>query len=242
MTATNPRSASPWSVQRTADWLADRVLRETGVEAEDLDRDMTFSAIGLGSTAVTALIAELGRQYGRPIPVTAAWSFPTVNGLALAVVSGEAESLKNAAGSEDRIRHADTVRGGSDEPLAVVSMAVRLPGADTLAELWKQVLDGAEAIGPPPANRLGSAAAARSGEQGPGLLRAGRQLAARGAPDVPRAHDARRRPAAVHPVHACHGGRTGGGGPRRSRRTDRSGPHVPRRPGARRLLDPPGRR
>ncbi|MBK3554995.1 acyltransferase domain-containing protein [Streptomyces sp. MBT56] len=155
MTATNPRSASPWSVERTADWLADRVLRETGVNAEDLDRDMTFSAIGLGSTAVTALIAELSRQTGRPIPVTAAWTFPTVNGLALAVVSGETESLKNAVGSEDRIRHTDTVRGGSDEPLAVVSMAVRLPGADTLAELWKQVLDGAEAIGPPPANRFG---------------------------------------------------------------------------------------
>lgn len=155
MTATTARSASPWPVVRVADWLADRVRREVGVEPGDLDRDATFSATGLGSQAVTALIAELGRELGRSIPVTAGWTFPTVNGLARAVVSGEAESIGSAAGSGDRVRQADTVRGDADEPLAVVSMAVRLPGAETLAELWDLVLDGSEAIGPPPVNRFG---------------------------------------------------------------------------------------
>ncbi|MET7637300.1 acyltransferase domain-containing protein [Streptomyces sp. NPDC005438] len=132
-----------------AGWISDRIRAELGPDGGEIDPETTFSELGLGSQAAATLVAELGDRLGRPVPVATAWTFPTVNGLARAAVSGD------FAGPGRQM----TPRSGSTgvdpaEPLAVVSMAVRLPGADSLAELWDLVLDGTEAIGPPPEGRF----------------------------------------------------------------------------------------
>ncbi|MFJ9845849.1 acyltransferase domain-containing protein [Kitasatospora sp. NPDC101155] len=129
-----------------ADWLAARVGEDLQLPEAEVDRGATFASLGLGSQAAAALIARLGRHLGCFLPVALLWAHPTVNGLAAAAAGEDTGSqLPGATRSS---------AGDPAEPVAVVSMAVRLPGADSLAELWELVLAGADAIGPPPAGRF----------------------------------------------------------------------------------------
>ena len=45
-------------------------------------------------------------------------------------------------------------RSEHDEPLAIVGMAVRLPGADSLDEFWDLIVNGRSAISELPEERL----------------------------------------------------------------------------------------
>ncbi|MEU1376884.1 acyltransferase domain-containing protein [Streptomyces triculaminicus] len=128
-----------------ADWIAAQIAGELGLSDADIDRGVTFFSLGLGSQAAAALAGRLGRHLGRPVPVALLWAHPTVDGLAAALVEEPGEAGTGTA------RPAEAVLA---EPVAVVSMAVRLPGADDLAELWDLVLAGGVAIGPPPPGRF----------------------------------------------------------------------------------------
>lgn len=131
---------------QTADWIAAYLSEELALPLAEIDREATFSSLGLGSQAGATMVGRLGRRLGRDLPVAALWGSPTVNGLARAAVTEDedtdAPSARRPAG------------GGSREPLAVVSMSVRLPGADTVSELWRLALAGEDAIGPPPPGRF----------------------------------------------------------------------------------------
>ncbi|WP_143659623.1 polyketide synthase, partial [Streptomyces sp. MP131-18] len=54
-----------------------------------------------------------------------------------------------------------------DEPIAVVGLACRLPGAPGPAEFWSLLRDGTDAVGPPPAGRLSAAGAEEPGSPAP---------------------------------------------------------------------------
>ena len=82
---------------------------------------------------------------GQKLPSTLAWRFPTPSALAEAIVKGG-----NAAHAEPAEKPAG---GESDEPIAVVGMSGRFPGANNTAELWKLLNDGSEAVGDVPSDR-----------------------------------------------------------------------------------------
>ncbi|RMI44807.1 beta-ketoacyl synthase N-terminal-like domain-containing protein, partial [Streptomyces triticirhizae] len=56
--------------------------------------------------------------------------------------------------------------GEREEAVAVVGMACRVPGAETLDDLWRLLLAGGDAIGPVPADRTALAAAVGDAEDG----------------------------------------------------------------------------
>ncbi|MFF4097182.1 acyltransferase domain-containing protein [Streptomyces sp. NPDC001834] len=133
-------------VAAVADWIASHLGAELSTPVEQLDREATFFSLGLTSQAAVTMVSRLGVRLGRDVPVATLWASPTVNGLAAAVVS--AEHGTDVPGG----RRSTDARPG--EPLAIVSMAARLPGADSVAQLWELVLAGKDAIGPPPAGRF----------------------------------------------------------------------------------------
>ncbi|GAA2591427.1 hypothetical protein GCM10009863_00500 [Streptomyces axinellae] len=82
---------------------------------------------------------------GRKLPSTLAWRFPTPSALAEAIVEG---------GSATRAEPSEKPVGGeSGEPVAVVGMSGRFPGANNTAELWKLLNEGGEAVGDVPPDR-----------------------------------------------------------------------------------------
>ncbi|MFF4948616.1 acyltransferase domain-containing protein [Streptomyces chattanoogensis] len=142
-------TSATWTVADAADWIVAHLCEEMALSAAEVDRDATFSSLGLSSQAAAAMVGLLGLRLGRDLPVATLWAFPTVNGLAAAAVNRDHET--DVPGGQ---RPAAEELG---EPLAIVSMAARLPGADSVAQLWELVLAGAEAIGPPPPGRFSDA-------------------------------------------------------------------------------------
>ncbi|MGW3206160.1 SDR family NAD(P)-dependent oxidoreductase [Streptomyces sp. NPDC001135] len=135
-----------------ADWLRLRIADASGVPAHAVDLDVQFRDLGIDSAGMTALTAQLGLRLGRPLSPTIAWHFPTISRLAGAL-AGTAEPVEPPAAASGTASEAP-----SDEPIAVVGMACRLPGAPGLDAYWNLLRSGTDAVGDVPAERWDAAA------------------------------------------------------------------------------------
>lgn len=91
----------------------------------------------LGGNSILALktVAALKKQYNYTLPITKLYQYPTVNGIA-SYLEGSKNVTKIAAGRS----RADK----TNNDIAVIGMAARFPGADTIAELWMVLVEGRE--------------------------------------------------------------------------------------------------
>ena len=108
------------------------VARLLALDPRDVASDASLMELGVTSLQTVALADELGRLVGRPLATTLIFDHPTVAAIA-------DHLLGSAASAEPRRARAS--RRDVYEPIAVVGMSARFPGAeDGLASLW-QVLD-----------------------------------------------------------------------------------------------------
>jgi amino acid adenylation domain-containing protein len=115
-----------------------RVLRLDRVGAND-----SFFDLGGSSLLAVESLLELRRALGVTVPVVALFQHPTVAGLARALDGGE----KRAASLEDVSMRAARRRSVQrDGTVAIVGMAGRFPGADTVGELWNNLSLGLESV------------------------------------------------------------------------------------------------
>ncbi|WP_043485734.1 type I polyketide synthase, partial [Streptomyces olivaceus] len=132
--------------------LLDLVRAETAVVLghETLDAvepDLAFNQIGFDSTTAVELRNRLAARSGTELPVTLLFDYPTPESLAAHLLERLAADPPQAAAVP-----AGAVR--SDEPIAIVGMACRLPGCvESPEQLWDLVLDGREGISGFPTDR-----------------------------------------------------------------------------------------
>ncbi|WP_245675759.1 type I polyketide synthase [Micromonospora halophytica] len=115
--------------------------------AGDVAADATFHDLGLSSLAGVDLLDRVNRLTGLALPPADLFDHPTPERLAAHVLAAlEGTTAGPAAG--------DPVERDADDPIAIVAMSCRLPGGvATPDELWRLLADGADAIGPFPADR-----------------------------------------------------------------------------------------
>jgi amino acid adenylation domain-containing protein len=91
----------------------------------------------LGGTSLTAVqaVARAKLQHGLDIPVVQFFEHPTARSLAR-YLSGETRTLAR--------RRRDTI--DQAEPVAIVGMAARFPGADDVDDFWRNLIDGVDSI------------------------------------------------------------------------------------------------
>ena len=128
-------------------WLASRLASTCGLAAENVDVRAPMSQLGLDSVKAVGLIAALSEHIGRELSPTLAWEQPTIEALA-AHVCGEESGPKPAASSVETARARDDA-----EPIAIVGMAGRFPGAPDLASFWRLLEGGVDAVSEVPAAR-----------------------------------------------------------------------------------------
>jgi acyl transferase domain-containing protein/acyl-CoA synthetase (AMP-forming)/AMP-acid ligase II len=150
------RAAHAFSTAEIERWLAHRLAGETGLDPTLIDFQMPFAAFGLDSLRAVELVAELSRWLGRQIAETAPWEHPTIARLA-AYLTGETDI---AAGA--RVRR--PTAGG--EPVAVVGMSCRFPGAPDLAAFHTMLRRGADGTGEVPPERWSAPAEAAAAGRG----------------------------------------------------------------------------
>ncbi|MBT2235001.1 type I polyketide synthase [Nonomuraea sp. NEAU-A123] len=118
-------------------FLTERIASR-GIERVDPERPL--EEYGLSSRDAVAIAGELAELLGRELSPTLAWEHPTINRLARAL----------AAPPREREPETPGVLG---EPVAVVGVGCRLPGAHGPGAYWDLLLEGRDAVGEVPVGR-----------------------------------------------------------------------------------------
>jgi acyl transferase domain-containing protein len=125
------------------DWLMRRIADIRGLDVRSVRPEQRFTRHDLDSLTVTQLLAELSRHLDKPVPPTAAWAHPTPAALANHL-AGDMPSDREPRGAA-RFRTA--------EPVAIIGLACRMPGADSSDELWTLLTEGRDAVRDVPSER-----------------------------------------------------------------------------------------
>jgi acyl transferase domain-containing protein/acyl carrier protein len=132
------------SVEALHAWLISRLSMRLGIDPQTLDIHERFNRYGLDSAQATSLLAELAEVLGRRLSPTLIWDHPTV------------QALATQLGNADQKSHSPSTPASFvslDEPIAVVGLACRFPGADDPAAFWRLLCSGTDAVSEIPASR-----------------------------------------------------------------------------------------
>lgn len=132
------------------DFLAERIAAK--LTGEEVDPDRPLEEYGLSSRDAVAIAGELADLLGRELSPTLIWAHPTINQLARVLTAGA------------EVKHVERRHVDDDEPIAVIGVGCRVPGAHGPAEFWRLLMAGRDAVGVVPEGRWapfddGSAAA-----------------------------------------------------------------------------------
>src|SRR6185295_401181 len=122
-------------------WLVERLAQRLGTEPARIDPQQTFASHGVDSAAAVSLAGELGERFGRDLPATVLYDHPTPAAVAR-FLAGDESSSGPAAGST-----------AADEPIAIIGIGCRFPGARGPRAFWQLLREGKDAISEVPASR-----------------------------------------------------------------------------------------
>ncbi|MCW2517095.1 MAG: polyketide synthase family protein [Mycobacterium sp.] len=127
-------------------WLSDYLVTNIGCSPEELDPDVSFNDLGVGSRDSVVLSGELSELIGRPVSPVEFWEHPTIGSLARFLAEPESEApIEPTSGR--RV-------GSADEPIAVIGVGCRFPGGINGPEsLWQFLSDEKSAVSEIPADR-----------------------------------------------------------------------------------------
>ncbi len=129
-------------------WLRAYFAHRTGLAPEAIGLDEPFARYGLGSLEALSLIHDLELWLGRTLLPTLAWNYPTIAALARHLAGNFDLEEVVVARSEDHEEHIALV-----EPIAIIGMSCRFPGADGLQAFWDLLAQGRDAITEVPPDR-----------------------------------------------------------------------------------------
>ncbi|MGA5895446.1 acyltransferase domain-containing protein [Streptomyces venetus] len=125
--------------------IAERVAVWYGTSPEDVPMDRPLADLGMSSRDAVALAGELSRATGRELPATLLWETPTGEALVARLCGTEVEAP---------LVSPREVPGGTAEPVAVVGVGCRLPGAvHGPDDYWRLLSEGVDAIRRVPEDR-----------------------------------------------------------------------------------------
>jgi amino acid adenylation domain-containing protein len=122
-------------------WLVNHLASRLGVTTGSINTQKPFAEFGIGSVQAVGLAGELQDWLGKPLSPTLAYEFPTIEVLA-----------KHLAGEPATIdKPVEPI--APDEPIAIIGIGCRFPGAANPAAFWSLLRDGRDAVGDPPSDR-----------------------------------------------------------------------------------------
>jgi len=145
-TPVNPHTAGPEIVAgqayaRIREILVHRIALRLNVDPREVDIKRPFASLGLHSMAAVELAADLEQILGRTLSPTLAYEYPCIDALA-----------HHLAGTWAPASLSITTRA-QGEPIAIVGLSCRFPGANSSDAFWALLRDGVDAIREIPADR-----------------------------------------------------------------------------------------
>ncbi|AWT51388.1 type I polyketide synthase [Mycolicibacterium smegmatis] len=130
------------------DYLRNAVAEVTRVDADEIREDAGFFDLGMDSLMAVELRRRIEQGVGKDIPVTLVMDHPRLSDAAdylLVEVLG--------LGEQTNVRQASTVTARTDDPIAVVAVSCRFPGAPDPESFWELLAGGVDAIREVPEDR-----------------------------------------------------------------------------------------
>lgn len=125
----------------------EKTIADLWADLLQLDRvgvDDNFFELGGNSLLAQKTVAALKRQHGLSLPITKLYQFPTVAGVAKQLAAGSRPSDTGHGKPQSTSGLPDHQKPTSE--IAVIGMAGRFPGANTIDELWQILSEGRETI------------------------------------------------------------------------------------------------
>lgn len=133
-------------------WLVQTIgktvnLTEQNMAEEGIDYQSSFSQFGLDSAAISVISGQLEALLGCQISPTILYNYPSVQRLADYLVGPK--TIDKTSNHEKN----NSKKKGHQEPVAIIGMGCRFPGANNVNEFWKLLENGQDAVTQVPADR-----------------------------------------------------------------------------------------
>lgn len=159
-------------------WLASQMGMLVG--CDEVGRHDPFVELGGTSLSAVRLVAQTSRKLGLTLPVVDFFAAPTAAAYAATLTASHAAvvekafgiSAASAATARSRRLQKQRTFTGEDDLIAVVGMAVRLPGAEDVDAFWRNLVSGTESIRPVTDAELDAAGVSAELRQDPNFVRA----------------------------------------------------------------------
>ncbi|HJG45218.1 beta-ketoacyl synthase N-terminal-like domain-containing protein, partial [Corynebacterium variabile] len=148
--STTPASA-PTTVPEMRAWLHDWVATTTGLDAAEITDDRLMEEFGLSSRDVVVLSGDLERLTGISLDATVAYEHNTIADLASYVINQAGAGITGAG--EFTVAAGAGALAPEDRQVAVVGMAARYPGAESVRDMWTLFEQGRSGVGELPEGR-----------------------------------------------------------------------------------------
>lgn len=111
--------------------------------------DRSFVDLGGSSLAANQLVALLSKRLGKSIPVIRVFEHPTLRQFTQYLLGGDSSVSSVSMQSPSVQASAPATSSEASDPdrdIAIIGMACRFPGANTLDEFWQNLVDGKDTI------------------------------------------------------------------------------------------------
>ncbi|WP_019971735.1 type I polyketide synthase [Mycobacterium sp. 141] len=132
------------------DYLRDAVAEVTRVDSTEIREDAGFFDLGMDSLMAVELRRRIEQGVGAEIPITLVMDYPRLSDVAdylLGDVLGLSEQAKS-------VPQPASVPTSTDEPIAIVAVSCRFPGAPNPEAFWDLLSGGVDAIREIPEDRF----------------------------------------------------------------------------------------
>ncbi|MEU9521734.1 amino acid adenylation domain-containing protein, partial [Streptomyces sp. NPDC048224] len=122
---------------RIEEWILQRLAGPSGERPEQLDARQPLADLGLSSKDAVVVVGELREWLGEDLSPAVLWEHPTPRALA--------RHLAGAADDAAPAPRAGQQTGG--EPIAIIGLSCRFPGAENSEAFWDLLREGRDAVG-----------------------------------------------------------------------------------------------
>jgi acyl transferase domain-containing protein len=135
------------------EYLRNTVAEVTRIDASEIREDAGFFDLGMDSLMAVELRRRLEQAVGRELPATLAMDFPRLSDVADHLLS-DVLNLNERAGGQLVAQPTSLATSATDEPIAIIAVACRFPGAPDADAYWDVLSGGVDAIREIPEDRF----------------------------------------------------------------------------------------